>query len=320
MTGALLTTTVPGGRLVSRGKVRDIYDTDNALVLVATDRISAFDCVLDPGVPGRGIILTQLSSFWFRRFQAVVPNHLLATDLDDLPEPYRSHPELDGRTVLVKRLRPIPVECVARGYLAGSGWKEYRAGGTVCGIPLPSGLTESDVLPEPIFTPATKATTGHDENITFERMEGMVGADVARQLRRLTLELYSEAADFAGRRGIIIADTKFEFGLDDDGAIVWMDEALTPDSSRFWPADAYAPGRAQPSFDKQYVRDWLEASGWSKEPPPPTLPAEVVSGTLDRYLEAYERLTGARLDLTSFGSASDANGRRTPSSFLEETE
>ncbi|MCG6964012.1 MAG: phosphoribosylaminoimidazolesuccinocarboxamide synthase [Acidobacteria bacterium] len=307
MTEALLTTSIPDGRLVSRGKVRDIYETDDALVLVATDRISAFDCVLDPGVPGRGIILTQLSTFWFRRFETTVPNHLLATDLDGHPEPYRSRPELDGRSVLVKRLRPIPIECVARGYLAGSGWKEYRAGGTVCGIPLPSGLTESDQLPEAIFTPATKATSGHDENISFERMAGIVGADLADRLRQLTLELYSEAAAYARERGIIIADTKFEFGLDDDGAVVWMDEALTPDSSRFWPADAYAPGRSQPSYDKQYVRDWLEASGWSKEPPPPTLPAQVVNGTLDRYLEAYERLTGARLDLASFGSAKPAD-------------
>jgi phosphoribosylaminoimidazole-succinocarboxamide synthase len=293
MSAALLTTSIPDGTLVSRGKVRDIYATDDALILVATDRISAFDCVLSPGIPGRGEILTQLSTFWFRHFSDKVPNHLLTTELGDFPEPFRSHQELARRSVVVRRLEPIPVECVARGYLSGSGWKEYRADGAVCGIELPEGLTESDRLPETIFTPATKATEGHDENISFERMAGIVGESMAERLRDLTLELYTSAADYARERGIIIADTKFEFGLDEEGNIVWMDEALTPDSSRFWPAGEYAPGRSQPSFDKQYVRDWLEASGWNKEPPAPVLPPEVVEGTLSRYREAYRLLTGS---------------------------
>ncbi len=296
MIDALLTTSIPGGELVSRGKVRDIYAHDAALVLVATDRISAFDCVLSPGVPGRGIILTRLSSFWFHRFSDLVPNHLLATELVDFPEPYRGHPELAGRSVLARRLRPIPVECVARGYLSGSGWKEYGSSGRVCGISLPPGLVESDRLPEPIFTPATKETEGHDENISFDRMVSIVGGEIAERLRFLTLELYRRAADYALERGIIIADTKFEFGLTDDGVVIWMDEALTPDSSRFWPVDQYRPGGAQPSFDKQFLRDWLVGSGWNKEPPAPTLPPEVVEGTLERYAEAFRLLTGADID------------------------
>ena len=295
---AVLTTSIPGGKLVSRGKVRDIYAVDEGLLLIATDRISAFDCVLSPGLPGRGVILTQLSNFWFSRF-GDVPNHLLATESALFPKPYCDHAELDRRSVLVRRLEPVPIECVARGYLSGSGWKEYRDGGSVCGIRLPAGLRESDRLPEPIFTPATKATEGHDENIGFDRMVGIVGGRLAELLRDLTLRLYREAAAFALERGIIIADTKFEFGLDPDGRIVWMDEALTPDSSRFWPADAYQPGRGQPSYDKQYLRDWLEASGWDKRPPAPVLPPEVVEGTLDRYREAYRQLTGTSIDLAT---------------------
>ncbi|HSO22062.1 MAG TPA: phosphoribosylaminoimidazolesuccinocarboxamide synthase [Chondromyces sp.] len=299
MAGAVLVTSIPTGNLVNRGKVRDIYATDDALVLVATDRISAFDSVLSPGIPGRGVILTRLSTFWFRRFADRVPNHLLATDLADFPAPYRDHPELAGRSVLARRLQAIPVECVARGYLAGSGWKEYREAGTVCGISLPPGLTESAELPEPIFTPATKATDGHDENISFERTVEIIGEETAHRLRDLTLELYGAAAAYARERGIIIADTKFEFGFDGDGRIVWMDEALTPDSSRFWPADGYRPGQSQASFDKQFVRDWLVSIGWDKEPPAPTLPPEVVEGTLARYLEAYRLLTGEELDLAA---------------------
>jgi len=295
MVDALLTTSIPGGQLVSRGKVRDIYATDRALVLIATDRISAFDCVLSPGIPGRGVILTQLSNFWFGKLSSEVPNHLLATDLDIFPAPFRDHAELDGRSVLVRQLRPIPVECVARGYLSGSGWQEYQSSCTVCGISLPEGLRESDQLPEPIFTPATKATSGHDENISFERVVEIVGSERAEKLRDLTLRLYAEAARHARSRGIIIADTKFEFGLDEDDSVVWMDEALTPDSSRFWPADSYRPGGVQPSFDKQYVRDWLIASEWNREPPAPTLPPEVVEGTLRRYREVLSRLTGPDL-------------------------
>jgi phosphoribosylaminoimidazole-succinocarboxamide synthase len=292
MPQALLTTSIPSGNLVSRGKVRDIYSTDEALILVATDRISAFDCVLSPGIASRGEILTQLSTFWFEKFADLVPNHLLATELADFPAPFNGHPELAGRSVLAKKLEPIPVECVARGYIVGSGWKEYQADGTVCGIQLPEGLIQADKLPEPIFTPATKATDGHDENISFERMVEIVGEETATTLRDLTLQLYGTAAEYALERGIIIADTKFEFGFDDDGRIVWMDEALTPDSSRFWPADEYRPGRSPASYDKQYVRDWLEKSGWDKEPPAPTLPPEVVEGTLSRYREAYRALTG----------------------------
>jgi len=293
---ALLTTSIPEGQLVSRGKVRDIYRVDDELILVATDRISAFDCVLSPGISGRGVILTQLSNFWFNRFDDV-PNHLVATELARFPEPYSNHRELNGRSVLVRRLEPIPVECVARGYLAGSGWKEYQVDASVCGIPLPGGLRESAQLPEPIFTPATKAAEGHDENIGFDRMVEIVGADIAEILRDLTLRLYREAAAYALERGIIIADTKFEFGLDPQGGIVWMDEALTPDSSRFWPADSYEPGHGQPSFDKQFVRDWLEASGWDKRPPAPVLPPEVVEGTLERYREAFQQLTGTPIEL-----------------------
>lgn len=296
---ALLTTSIPSGNLVSRGKVRDIFATDEALVLVATDRISAFDSVLSPGIPGRGEILTQLSTFWFEKFSDRVPNHLMATQLADFPAPFNDHPELAGRSVLAKKLEPIPVECVARGYLVGSGWKEYQADGTVCGIELPEGLIEASQLPETIFTPATKATDGHDENISFERMVEIVGEETATALRDLTLDLYGAAADYALARGIIIADTKFEFGFDDEGRIVWMDEALTPDSSRFWPADEYKPGRSPASYDKQYVRDWLEASGWDKEPPAPTLPPEVVEGTLSRYREAYRALTGEEFKLAS---------------------
>ena len=295
MARALLTTEIPSGNLVSRGKVRDIFEVDDALVLVATDRISAFDSVLSPGIPGRGEILTRLSTFWFRHFEDRVPNHLVATELAQFPQPFADHPELAGRSVLAQKLEPIPVECVARGYLVGSGWKEYQADGTVCGIKLPEGLIQASKLPEPIFTPATKATDGHDENISFERMVGIVGEETATRLRDLTLDLYTSAADYARERGIIIADTKFEFGFDGDRQIIWMDEALTPDSSRFWPADEYQPGRSPASYDKQYVRDWLEASGWDKEPPAPTLPQEVVDGTLSRYQEAYRLLTGTDL-------------------------
>jgi phosphoribosylaminoimidazole-succinocarboxamide synthase len=273
--------------------VRDVYDLGDRLLLVATDRISAFDCVLSPGIPDKGKILTQLSNFWFRRFADVVPNHLIETDASLFPEPAVAHAALlSGRSVLAKKCAVVPFECVARGYLAGSGWKEYRESGAVCGIPLPKGLREADRLPEAIFTPATKAESGHDINVSFEAMASATGAELATRLRSLTLELYSRAAAFAAGRGIVLADTKFEFGLDPAGAVIWIDEVLTPDSSRFWPADTWRPGGSPPSFDKQFVRDFLEKTGWNKTPPAPVLPPDVVAGTRARYAEAYERLTG----------------------------
>ena len=279
--------------MAAQGKVRDIYDAGDDLVMVTSDRISAFDVVLPQPIPDKGRVLTALSLFWFDRTADLVANHLVTADVAEMPEPFRDHAgELAGRTMLVRRAEMFPVECVARGYLSGSGWKEYLAGGTVCGIPLPDGLTESAELPEPIFTPATKAQTGHDENISFERAAEILGDEgLTGRLRDLTLELYASARDYARERGIILADTKFEFGLV-DGEITLCDEVLTPDSSRFWPADEYAPGGPQPSFDKQFVRDWLDSSGWDHEPPPPDLPEVVVEQTAARYREAYERLTG----------------------------
>jgi phosphoribosylaminoimidazole-succinocarboxamide synthase len=273
--------------------VRDVYDLGDRLLLVATDRISAFDCVLSPGIPDKGKILTQLSNFWFRRFADFVPNHLIETDASLFPEPAAAHAALlSGRSVLAKKCAVVPFECVARGYLAGSGWKEYRESGAVCGIPLPKGLREADRLPEAIFTPATKAESGHDINVSFEAMASAAGAELATRLKSLTLELYSRAAAYAAGRGIVLADTKFEFGLDPSGAVVWIDEVLTPDSSRFWPADTWRPGGSPPSFDKQFVRDFLEKTGWNKTPPAPVLPPDVVAGTRARYAEAYERVTG----------------------------
>ena len=291
---ALEATCLPGLPPPRRGKVRDVYDLGDQLLVVATDRISAFDVVLSPGIPGKGAVLTQLSTFWFHRFAALVPNHLVETDAAAFPAELASHAGvLAGRSVLVKKCRVIPFECVARGYLAGSGWKDYRKTGAVCGVPLPSGLLEASRLPEPIFTPATKAESGHDENVSFETMAGAIGHGLAVRLRDLTLGIYSEAAAYAASRGVIVADTKFEFGLDEDGSVVWIDEALTPDSSRFWPAPSWREGGSPPSFDKQFVRDWLETTGWDKTPPAPILPSDVVAGTLDRYVEAFRVLTGA---------------------------
>ncbi len=279
-----------------RGKVRDLYQTgSDRLLIVATDRISAFDVVLSPGVPGKGIVLTQLSNFWFGELADVAPSHLVATELSQFPEPFATCSEIERRSCLVRALRIVPVECVVRGYLVGSGWKEYTAGGTVCGIRLPAGLELAGRLREPIFTPSTKAEAGHDENISFDEVVRQVGGEVAERLRSTSIALYRRAAAYAESRGIIIADTKFEFGLDGSGALVWADEALTPDSSRFWPASDYRPGANPPSYDKQFVRDWLETSGWNKRPPAPALPAAVVEGTLARYLEAYRRLTGNEL-------------------------
>lgn len=277
---------------VRRGKVRDIYDLGDQILLVSTDRISAFDWVLPTGIPDKGRVLTQLSKFWFERLG--VTNHLISSDVDTMPLPEGvDRALLAGRTMLVRKTSVVPIECVVRGYLAGSGWAEYRHNGTVCGIALPAGLRESDQLPEPIFTPATKAETGHDENISFDEMAERVGTDLATELRRRSIDLFVRGAEHARSRGIIIADTKFEWGVTGDELIL-IDEALTPDSSRFWPADQYQPGRGQPSFDKQFVRDWLSASGWDKNSPPPELPADVVQQTRAKYIEAYERITGTK--------------------------
>lgn len=272
-----------------RGKVRDVYDLGDTLAIVATDRISAFDWILPTPIPEKGRILTALSVFWFGWLK--VPHHLISTDLADLPPPFRTD-ELTGRTMLVRKTQVVPVECVARGYLAGSGWKEYRMGGAVCGVPLPAGLREADRLPEPIFTPATKEEGGkHDENIRFDRMAELVGADTAAELRDRTLDVYRRAAAYAEARGIILADTKLEWGRLPSGELILIDEVLTPDSSRFWPKDTYRPGSSPPSFDKQFVRDWLETTDWDKQSPPPQLPAEVVEKTAAKYREALERLT-----------------------------
>ena len=292
----LLNTTLDGLPLHARGKVRDIFDLGNELLLVATDRISAFDYVLGSGIPDKGRVLTQLSVFWFERTRDVVANHLIATDPDDFPAVARPHAAvLQGRSMLVRKTQPIPVECVARGYLSGSGWKEYKATGEVCGIRLPAGLRESDRLPEPIFTPATKASSGHDINISEQAAADLVGGGLVGRLHELTLALYAHGARHAESCGIILADTKFEFGLLPSGELILIDEVLTPDSSRYWPMDQYAPGKPQPSFDKQFVRDYLEEIGWDKQPPVPSLPERVIEGTRAKYLEAYRRLTGRDL-------------------------
>jgi phosphoribosylaminoimidazole-succinocarboxamide synthase len=274
---------------VRRGKVRDVYDFGDRLLIVATDRISAFDWVLPTGIPDKGRVLTQMSEKWFSRLST--PNHVLSMNADAVPLPAGADRDaLAGRSMVVRKTRVFPVECVARGYLSGSGWKEYQKQGSVCGIRLPAGLRESDRLPQPIFTPATKEESGHDINIPFERMSEIVGPRIADELRRRTLAIYFQAAEYAASRGILIADTKFEFG-DCGGEIILIDEVLTPDSSRFWPSDRYEPGRAQPSYDKQFVRDWLETTGWDKNSPPPALPDDVVTKTREKYIEAYERLS-----------------------------
>jgi len=292
----ILETELPGIPRHARGKVRDVYQVDNdRLLIVATDRISAFDYILPTGIPDKGRVLTQLSIFWFDFLRDVTPTHFLSADLAQYPEPLRGHAgQLEGRSMLVKRANMVEIECVARGYLSGSGWKEYKQQGTVCGIRLPGGLKESDRLPEPIFTPATKAQTGHDENISFERMVSLVGEELSRRLRDLTLEIYTRGARYAESKGIIIADTKFEFGFVGD-QLVLGDEVLTPDSSRFWPADTYKPGGAQFSFDKQFVRDYLESIAWNKQPPAPPLPDAVAAKTGEKYRQAYSALTGREL-------------------------
>ena len=294
-TPVILETDLPGVELHARGKVRDVYRVDDRLLIVATDRISAFDYILPTGIPDKGRVLTQLSIFWFDFLRDVTPTHFLTADVGEYPKalaPFRD--QLEGRSMLVKRANMVEIECVARGYLSGSGWKEYRQQGTVCGIKLPAGLRESDRLPEPIFTPATKAQTGHDENISFARTAELIGAGLAGRLRDLTLEIYARAARYAESRGIIIADTKFEFGFV-GGELVLGDEVLTPDSSRFWPAASYRPGGAQPSFDKQFVRDYLESIHWNKQPPAPPLPEAVASQTGEKYRQAYAELTGRQL-------------------------
>jgi phosphoribosylaminoimidazole-succinocarboxamide synthase len=291
----LLQLDLPGLRKLKSGKVREVFDLGDRLLFVATDRISAFDCIMPNGIPRKGEVLTQISYFWFAQTEALQPNHLLSRPNDPLPaslQPYAA--QLARRSMVVQKAQPLAIECVVRGYLAGSGWKEYRERQTVCGIKLPPGLKESSELPAPIFTPATKAESGHDENISFEQAARIVGEDIAEQARAATVKIYRYARDYARQRGIIIADTKFEFGLL-DGKLILIDEILTPDSSRFWPADQYRPGQGQPSFDKQFVRDYLETLDWNKTPPAPALPPEVVAKTQAKYLEAYERLTGQKL-------------------------
>jgi len=284
----VLETSLPSLKLRARGKVRDIYDDGDRLLFVATDRISAFDYILATGIPDKGRVLTQMTLFWFDFLRDVVPNHFLSTDMSALP------PEFEGRSMWVRKAEMVEVECVARGYISGSGWKDYQRTGAICGIPLPAGLRESDALPEPIFTPATKAQTGHDENISYDTVVNLIGAGLASKLRDLTLGIYKKAADYARTRGIIIADTKFEFGII-NGQITLADEVLTPDSSRFWPLASYKPGGAQPSYDKQYVRDYLESIHWNKQPPAPALPDEVAQRTSEKYREAYRELTGKSL-------------------------
>jgi len=291
-TQAVWRTEIPGLPSPKRGKVRDVYDLGDRLLIVATDRLSAYDHVLRPPIPGKGKILTQLTNYWFEELAAVVPNHLAATEIEDFPEALRAHADaLAGRSVVARRAEVIPFECVARGYLAGSGFREYQKSGAVCGIALPAGLERASRLPEPIFTPATKAESGHDENVPFEHVANAVGEDLATRLRLLTLELYRRGAERAASCGLLLADTKFEFGWI-GGELTWIDEALTPDSSRYWDAADWKPGREPVSFDKQFVRNWLDASGWDHDSEPPELPADVVDGTLARYAEAFRRITG----------------------------
>ena len=286
---------LPGVRKVCRGKVREVFEVDDQLLLVATDRISAFDVVLPNSIPQKGRVLTQLSVFWFQQLASVVPNHLISADVESFPPQLKAFREqLEGRSMLVRRCDPLAIECVVRGYLAGSGWKEYSEKGTVCEIRLAVGLRQSDQLPEPIFTPATKAVSGHDENISFEHAARIVGTELAERVRDLSLCLYRQGRNYARQKGIIISDTKFEFGLS-DSQLFLIDEAFTPDSSRFWPADQYEPGKSQPSFDKQFIRDYLETLDWDKKPPGPRLPDAIVRATSDRYLQAYRLLTGRTL-------------------------
>jgi phosphoribosylaminoimidazole-succinocarboxamide synthase len=291
----LLESNLSAVKLFSRGKVRDVYEVGDKLLVIATDRLSAFDVVMREGIPDKGRVLNQLSRFWFDLIKGEIPHHFITDKVAEYPEPLRAFADqLEGRSMLVEKANPYPIECVVRGYLAGSGWKEYRKQGTVCGIKLPAGLHESSRLEDPIFTPSTKATVGHDENITFEQTIATIGAEAAETLRDLSLALYRKGREYGESRGIIIADTKFEWGLK-DGKVILIDEVLTPDSSRFWPQSEYAAGKAQPSFDKQFVRDYLESLNWNKQPPPPSLPPEVVEKTSEKYREAFRLMTGASL-------------------------
>lgn len=297
MSAIVLETNLPGLNMVNRGKVRDIYDLGEHLLIVTSDRLSAFDVIMNEGIPKKGQVLNQISIFWFNQMADIIPNHIVATEVNDFPaETHAYRDQLEGRSMLVKKAKPLPVECIVRGYVSGSGWKEYQQNGNICGIPLPANLLESARLDEPIFTPSTKAELGeHDENISFAETVKLCGQALAEQVRDKTLEIYSRARDFAWNKGIIIADTKFEFGTMDDGSLIWIDEALSPDSSRFWPKELYKPGGPQQSFDKQFVRDYLETLDWNKQAPPPPLPAEIVNKTSEKYQEALFQLTGITL-------------------------
>ena len=293
MSNLVLNTNFPDLKLAARGKVRDIYDLGSSLLIVTTDRISAFDVIMNEGIPDKGYVLTQISSFWFRQVEDIIPNHILSTDVADFPAECLKYADiLEGRSMLVKKAKPLAAECIVRGYISGSGWKDYKQTGSICGIKLPSGLVESDKLPEPIFTPSTKAELGtHDENISFDTMAEICGRDIAEKVRDVTLKIYTKARDIADTKGIIIADTKFEYGIY-EGELIIIDECMTPDSSRFWPKDSYKPGGPQPSFDKQFLRDYLETLDWNKAAPAPSLPEEIVRKTGEKYMEALVRLTG----------------------------
>lgn len=293
MTKLVLSTDFPDLKLIARGKVRDIYDLGDSLLLVTTDRISAFDVIMNEGIPNKGFVLNQISTFWFKMMEEIIPNHIISTDVNEYPkECHKYNDDLEGRSMLVKKAKPLPAECIVRGYISGSGWKDYKATGSVCGIPLPANLVESDKLPEPIFTPSTKAELGtHDENISFDEMARLCGRELAEQVREVTIKIYSKARDYADTKGIIIADTKFEYGIY-EGKLIIIDECLTPDSSRFWPKAQYIPGGAQPSFDKQFLRDYLETLDWNKTAPAPPLPEEIIRKTGEKYMEALVKLTG----------------------------
>lgn len=293
MSKLVLNTDFPDMKLLARGKVRDIYDLGDALLIVTSDRISAFDVIMNEGIPDKGYVLTQISAFWFRQMEDIIPNHIISTDVKEFPPECQKYADiLEGRSMLVKKAKPLPAECIVRGYISGSGWKDYKATGAICGIRLPEGLKESDKLPEPIFTPSTKAELGtHDENISFDKMVELCGRDMAEKVRDITIGIYKKARDIADAKGIIIADTKFEYGVY-AGELIIIDECMTPDSSRFWPKESYKPGGAQPSFDKQFLRDYLETLDWDKTAPAPPLPEEIVRKTADKYMEALVKLTG----------------------------